>query len=476
MIKIDTRIRRGICPVVVCAAVLAAANEARAEKVLAKGDDWEVFTDGRAGGFLSYVRGDGFPRAQGGLLHDADGAVVTMPDPADPTRQLPVTVVRWDIRGGGWDALAERSPNPNNPGQLTQGTVESMRVRTGFVGNTVGLGARSHAGNSTVTSYVQVWFFIENDNRQKNKISTPDFRQGYVKAEGRWGGLLLGKSRALFSRGATDINAMYGHRFGLGFPTNVDTNGIAAPTSGHIGFGVLGSGFAAGLVYVTPNVGGLQLSIGAFDPVTLSAGAYQRTKWPRPEAELTFERTFGTNGKIVLFGNGAYQKLYRADFSDNTFTAGFGYGGRFELGPFRLGAAGHYGRGLGLYYALEQSDAAQDLAGNQRTFDGYYVQSQVALGRVDVSAGWGITRVFLIDSDNAFVTDPSYPTFINDPAHPQIHPHSEIKYQMGISAGVVFHVTPALHIDVDAFRAKAAWFLGEQQVVYAFNSGMTYTW
>jgi hypothetical protein len=47
---------------------------------------------------------------------------------------------------------------------------------------------------------------------------------------------------------------------------------------------------------------------------------------------------------------------------------------------------------------------------------------------------------------------------------------------MGISAGVVYNYTPSLHFDQDFFRAEAAWFLGEKQVVYVANSGMIFNW
>ena len=38
-------------------------RSALAEKILFKGDDWQVYTDGRVGAFMSYVHGDGPPVA-----------------------------------------------------------------------------------------------------------------------------------------------------------------------------------------------------------------------------------------------------------------------------------------------------------------------------------------------------------------------------------------------------------------------------
>jgi hypothetical protein len=51
-----------------------------------------------------------------------------------------------------------------------------------------------------------------------------------------------------------------------------------------------------------------------------------------------------------------------------------------------------------------------------------------------------------------------------------------IKYQLGLSAAVVYHLSDNLHFDFDYFRASFAWQLGEKQNVNFFNSGLTATW
>jgi hypothetical protein len=411
-------------------------RSALAEKTLAKGDDWQVYTDGRVGGFLSWVHGDGPPVA---------------------TQKIPLpdgTTADETIDGGGWGAQTDKQ-NAND-----QGTVNMMRIRSGFLGNQLGLGVRGQITPwTTVMGYIQVWAFVESDSRTKGNPNPADIRQGYAKLEGLWGSFLAGRTRTLFSRGATDINVLYAHKWGVGFPALIDSKG---PTSGMVGFGVLGSGFAAGLIYGTPVLGGLQLNIGIFDPAQLAGGGWFRTKYPRAESELTFERKFGETGKVVLFVNGAYQKVYKDQYCptapcDET-AAGVGYGGRFELGPVHLGAAGHYGKGLGLNYALEGSYAALDSATHLRMFDGYYVQSQVVIRKFDLFAGWGIARVMLTDLDK---TEKAL---------------SVIKYQMGINAGIVYNVTPSVHLDLEYFRAEAKWWLDEKQVLHCGTTGMTFNW
>jgi len=429
---------------VLCSFALACClfpKNAAAEDVLSKNGDWTVYSDGRVGAFVSYVRGDAYPNA-----------------PVSAVTQAP----EYTVKGGGMSADASQ-PATSGTGQTPQGTIESMRIRSGMIGNTFGIGVRDRITERTsVTGYIQFWAWVESVNQQQTQINYADVRQGYVKLEGAWGSLMVGRTSELFVRGNTEIDILYGHGYGVGYPEAVDSNG---PTQGQSGFGLLGSGFSAGVVYATPVLGGLQLTVGAFDPAQLDE-AGTRTKWARPEAELTFERPIGKVGKFVLFGSGTYQRVYKtwAPDSDSVTAKGVGYGGRLELGPLRLGAAGYYGYGLGLYYAMEVSDASVDQEGQLRKSDGYYVQSMAVLGRVDVSAAWGITQIFMNADDH--VVAPSTGYLLN----------SVIKYQQGFSCGAVYHVKPWLHLDVDLFRANFAWYLGQKQVDYIANSGMLFTW
>ena len=402
-----------------------------AEKVIAKGDDWQVYTDGRVGEFLSWVHGDPAPVAASGE----------------------------SISGSGWAARTE--PHSDD----SPGTVNMMRLRSGFLGNQLGVGVRGQVTQwTTVTGYVQMWAWVESDERNKTNINYADVRQGYAKLEGPWGSFLAGRTRTLFSRGATDIDVLYGHRWGVGgfgTPNMIQNRG---PTQGMVGFGVMGSGFGAGMIYGTPVIAGLQLNVGIFDPAILGGVGWNGTKYVRPEAELTFERRFGETGKVVLFADGVYQKIYQTDLCDPSTklceetVEGVGYGGRFEAGPFHLGASGFYGKGLGTSFALENSYAAADADNRLRLSDGYYVQTQVVLRKFDLFAGWGIVRMFLTDLDQ------------------RTSGLSVLKHVMGINAGVVYNMTPNVHFDLEYFRAEAAWFLGEKQVLNCGAFGLTFNW
>lgn len=460
--------RRSVCLALASAAlacsVVSLPNEARAEKTLTKTDAFEVYIDGRAGAFFSWAFGDGVPQPHYEL--DPNG----------------VAVQTHTAKGGGWSSTEEGrlsdDPVLAAQGKYAQGETSMMRIRSGFIGNILGLGVRAPLGTNTVSAYLQFWAFSENEARGKTNINFVDARQGYAKVEGPWGSVIAGRTRGLFSRGAADIDVQYAHKYGVGFPNRIDSNG---PTSGQVGFGVMGSGFVSGLIYGTPRLAGFQLNAGVFDPVQLNAGGWTRTKFLRPEAELTYELSFADTGKLVLFGNGTYQDLYRSDYCPpqtdmNPFPCeetayGVGYGGRFEFGPARLGLTGFTGRGLGLGYALQNDDASIDPQNNLREFDGYYGQTMFVLGPVDLFAGAGTVRVFLTDADKERQPSPADPTGMT-----LIIPNSVIKSTLGINGGVVFHASDSLHFDVDYFRAQADWYLGEKRVIHAINGGMTVTW
>ena len=479
-------VRRWVASIVVITAVALVPSRASAEKVVPLGDGWQIYTDGRAGAFASWAHGDGFPQPVTEVITNADGSRTAY------SVSLPTD--------GGFKSVSEQQQiDPDVPGRNTQGTINLVRLRSGYISNVFGFGLRGPVTEWTkFTVYLQFWAFVENDARQKNVINPVDARQGWAKIEGPWGALTAGRVRALFSRGATDIDTMYAHRWGVGMPGTIDGRG---PTLGQIGFGVLGSGFSSGIIYGTPSIGGLQLDVGAFDAVILQAtGSWIRTKYPLAQAELTFTRTFRDGwGKVVLFGNGGYQQVYKdaacTPFVDpetgNTVpcsvtSLGAGYGGRFEFGPFHLGLAGHTGKGLGLNYALESSDGAQDKQGNLRKITGWYVQTQVVVKKFDLFAGWGLVQVFLSDYDNKHTEPDTRP---GAPAGARVYPFNVLKTRMGINAGIVYNATPNLHFDLDFFRAEADYFDSPnvmisngaafpaiKQVVYVTSGGMIINW
>jgi hypothetical protein len=439
-------IRTGVPSVVIAAAVAAATSPATADVTVFKSDEgWQLYVSGRVSAFASWHQGDGVPGALGPWELRGDGVKV----------------------GTGLYKPPAPPPDPAMPTPPVQGEIRSMRVRSGFVSNVFGFGIKRPFGQaSTVTGFTSIWGAIEPNNHRKYETLYAEFREGYLKAEGKWGGVQAGRFFGLFSREITNISYDYGHAYAVGSPFGAVDR--AGPTAGHIGFGVLAAGFAPGVVYSTPMVGGFQLTAGFFEPAVLAGSKWERPSViPRPEAEATFERPIGSKVKFKLFANGAWQKLEERDGSLETTAYGVGYGGRLEVGPVHVGGGGHMGRGLGTNFAFEPSPVTYSEAatGNElRPSRGIFLQGQLALGKVDINAGYGHTQVDSLASDDNV-----------DPNTMQVA-ISVINWQSGISGVIVYHAAPFLHFAVDFFRAQYRWRMGEQQTLNFFSLGTTLIW
>lgn len=454
------------------AGLILSTRTAAADVTLMDADGWTVFTNGRVQAFLNYNNGDGFPVDQ----IDGNGNPV-------------------GLFGGG---LEPGDAVPEGRTATDPGKVEELRIRTGFVGNVLGVGIRRQIDEQTdVLGYTAVTVYIDSTDRRKYAPVIPDWRESWFRVSSSWGSFSAGRMLTLFSRGATEITYLYGFKYGLGWPGSVSIgNGT---TAGHVGFGVLGNGFGAGMTYATPVLQGFQLTAGVYDANTLvGSGIWERSRWPRPEAEATYEMKLGNMGMFKLFANGAWQKVYRNDNVEGDATIyGVGYGGRVEVGPVRLGLAAHYGVGIGVDFALQPSAALwhpqhADPENDLRTVDGYYAQLQVAPTKTfDLSAGAGVTRVKLLDTDTNDVRDddmnPATPSVDDDPIPgvPDSIGEVPVKQQLGFSAGATFHLTENLHVALEYFRAIFQWYKptpaaagtqNPEQKFHVVNTGVTYDW
>ena len=426
----------------VCA--VTSTQIASAEVTLFKSPDgWEFSTDGRANGFLNYQWGNNLP--------------------ADRTPAHPV------VAGAGF-----------GPSQLDEdGKFNFARIRSGFVGNVLGFTIKKTLSpDTTVKAHTSIWSVIESA-KDKASQNIPDVRETYLKVEGPWGGVLVGRTLGLFSRGAVLLDAVYEHGNGLGVncPQGLEGRG---PTCGHVGFGILFPGFNSQITYNTPTFAGFQLTAGLFDPVNLS-GKYDRTPVPRPEAELTYDKDFGS-GKAHVFLNGMWQPLYEtanntkdrvaADPTSSTkakkvYAKGVGVGAWGEYSVLRAGFAAHTGSGLGYIYALENQNAQVDAARELRKYSGVYGTLGLKLGKLYVTGGVGATFAKSSAADDQAIGE----SIANG-----VLPQEIVNRQMGESAGVYYNLAESLILAVDYFHADISFYLGDKQKVDTLNSGLTFIW
>jgi len=428
------------------AAILFPSGNASADVKIANIEGWEISTSGRVNGFLSYVRGNAYPSTiilgQRGTDNNLSAGAGLESNQYDADRQF-----------------------------------QTMRFRSGFVGAVLGFGVKTAVTPTTsVRAHIETWNTIET-SRNKAAPNPTDVRQAYGKIEGPWGGILFGRALALFSRGAITLDFLYQHGFSLGYPCNADAGG---PTCGAVGYGVVFAGFNPQVTYNTPDLGGFQLSVGLFDPSN-SPGKLETTPLPRLEAEATFEKTFGA-GKVHLFVNGmaqtlkenwlnAHDRLKAAGATDDeanatrdlksVTTRAVNYGFRAELSVLRVGFSSHYGYGIGMNNALENTPVVFDSAHDPRKFDAYYGVVGVDIDPVYLHAGYGMTRLFTTPQDRQDAI-----TARQDP----------IKQQRGISVGINYRFSKNLVWALDFFDADHTWYLGEKQKVQIVNSGLTMVW
>jgi hypothetical protein len=423
---------------------VTSAVPAKAEVTLFKSEDgWEFSTDGRANGFLNWQWGDDLP--------------------ANRTPAHPV------VAGAGF-----------GPSQLDQdGHFNFARIRSGFIGNVLGFTIKKTLNKDTsVRAHTAIWSVIESA-KDKAGQNIPDIRETYLKVDGPWGGVLVGRALGLFSRGAVTLDATYEHGAGLGVncPQGLEGRG---PTCGHVGFGILFPGFNSQITYNTPNLAGFQLTAGIFDPVNLS-GKYDRSPVPRPEGELTYDKDFG-KGKLHAFVNGMWQPLYETAgntrdriASDPTadtapkkvYAKGTGFGAWGELSIVRLGFAGHVGTGLGYIYALENQNAQVDAAGNLRRYSGFYGTLGLTLGKLYLTGGIGATMAKSSKADD---------TAIAESIAGGIIPQEIVNRQMGESAGAYYSLADSLILALDYFHADISFYLGDKQKVDTLNGGLSFIW
>jgi hypothetical protein len=424
--------------------VVASAGPARADVTLFKNDDgWEFSTDGRANGFINWQWGDNLP--------------------ADRSPPHPV------VAGAGF-----------GPSQLDQdGKFNFVRIRSGFIGNVLGFTIKKTlTADTSVRAHTAIWSIIESA-KDKAGQNIPDVRETYLKVDGPWGGVLVGRALGLFSRGGVLLDALYEHGNGLGVncPQGLEGRG---PTCGHVGFGVLFPGFNSQITYNTPSFAGIQLTAGIFDPVNLT-GKFDRTPIPRPEGELTYDKDF-SGGKVHAFVNGMWQPLYEtanntkdrlaADPTDNpdpkkVYAKGAGFGAWGEVSVLRLGVAGHVGNGLGYIYALENQNAQVDAARNLRSYSGFYGTIGVKLSKLYLTGGVGATMAKSSKEDDAAIAASIASGVL---------PQEFVNRQMGESVGAYYSLADSLILAVDYFHADISFYLGDKQKVDTLNSGLSFIW
>ena len=117
------------------------------------------------------------------------------------------------VEGGGVSLNDNQSDANNN--------FRTPRIRNGFVANVLALDiARSLTDTTTMLAHFSLWSDIETNLSVYIQPQTY-MQESYLRLEGPWGRVTAGRQLALFSRGEVEIDFLYAHGNGLGWPVTL---------------------------------------------------------------------------------------------------------------------------------------------------------------------------------------------------------------------------------------------------------------
>ncbi len=208
-------------------------------------------------------------------------------------------------------------------------------------------------------------------------------------------------------------------------------------TLGRIGTGYIYTDFQPQITYSSPKLGGAQLSLGIFQPLSSLTGPAQSNKSPGFQAKLTHDGKFG-DVATRFWLSGVTQK-HNSLGGLNSYTGqGLDVGGKVTVGP--LTATGYYytAKGLGTT-VLNLFDT--DSVGNPRKSDGFYLQGLATFGKFSVGGSYGesslhyanaadaIANPTLLDTNSSYVGQlryslTSWVTLIGEYVHNKAEAHN----------------------------------------------------
>jgi hypothetical protein len=440
----------------------------------AKTDGWAVTTSGRVDSYLAWVFGQTVNTVSFGNLVD----------PASGSN------LRYKLIGPQVGIQGNPTPNGAVLDMQNDTNVSAPRIRGGFASTILAFNiSKQISPNIKLTFKLGLWAGIQNGLvpntaagiRQQNDVGTVDWRDQYMKLEGPWGIVWAGRLLGLFNRGGMRMDWYLIHQQGVGHPCNVDSGGTTS--CGGTGVGSLHPARNAQLAYSTPDLSGFQLTVAVLDPsmiapaVDNTTSSWNRTPYPRVEAEATFHKGFGGTSELNAWANGLSQIVGRtaevqaqpgmppltpmvpgipADKTVSVFAYGAGAWGRFA--NFALGGTGWAGKGLGTAFAF--GNTAIDDIGTLRQHFGYLGVANYRHDKFEIATSYGSANARETDWDK----NPDNPNKI-----------SVIKEVRGISGLLAYHMGPVT-FSVDGMYIRNEWHRGEVQVAKIVSGGMLGEW
>lgn len=246
-------------------------------------------------------------------------------------------------------------------------------VKMGFLPNTIGFNFSKEVGDLTMGGRSSFWSTI-NDSLQSPTDTAIDVRQLYATVDGSFGQVLIGKDFGLYARSNIFLDEIL---MGFGSP------GAATGVS----FGNIRTGYpypnpSAQITYRSPEMGGLKVAAGIFEPADTTPGAQSEQSAPRFEAEVTYSADLSG---VALTGwvNGRHQSSENA--TTEIDSQGIGYGLKAAVAGLSLTASGFTSEGDTPVLLTDGALPSEEDA------DGYLVQASYTLGSNRFVASYGET-------------------------------------------------------------------------------------
>ena len=261
--------------------------------------------------------------------------------------------------------------------------VTNSDVKMGFLPNTIGFNFSKEFGDLTLGGRSSFWATI-NDSLDNPTDTAIDVRQFYATVDGDFGQVLLGKDFGLFARSNIFLDEIL---LGFGSP-GLNPNGVS--------FGNIRSGYpyptpSAQITYRSPDMSGLNVAVGIFEPANTTPGAESEQSAPRLEAEATYAIDLG-GVAVTGWVNGRSQKSENATTSISS--TGVGYGLKASVAGLSLTASGFTSEGDQPILIVNGPLATEEDA------DGYLVQGSYTLGANRFVVSYGES-----DSDYGYETE-----------------------------------------------------------------------
>jgi predicted porin len=247
----------------------------------------------------------------------------------------------------------------------------------------------------------------------------------------------------------------------------VGANGSnAAPTNtslGSIGYGYIYTDWLAQINYTTPDISGVKVTLGIFDPVESLTDGTGAT--PKSAPGFHGKIAYKPNDTLYLSASFLFerQEFQRADATGTLLLgqkmtyngAGFDVGGKFDFGGFQIAAWAYYGKGLGttglFVWSADTNPLSAGYGENRKSYGGLaQVTYKIPETNLKLGVNYGTSRLSRADRE------------INDLL---------VRNNQKISLGVYDQLTPNLLLLAEGTPMESTNQIGEKNKAWVANVG-----